>query len=317
MPRRSDALRLLVRLTGPALLVVVIWKLDRGELWSATRNASWTLLGLAVLLNLPVVHAKVTRWRGLLGARGFEYPLTKSYGAVLSSLYLGMLTPGRIGDALRIQYVHRDLGVPYAEGLAVTLMDRFCDLYVLAAVAAFGAAHFGSALRGDVVLATWIAVLIAVLAPALLLARGPADLAARFVKRFAERWHASLDAVLRALRALVGRSAVVALALTVLALAGNYLQGWLVAQAIGVELTYLDVAGLLAATTLLSLLPVSISGIGVRELFLALVFPALGYGAAEGVAFGLLVFGCTNLATALMGFVSWQIAPPPFDVGRT
>lgn len=318
MPSQSDVLRLLVRLTGPALLVVVIWRLDdRGELWAAAKQASWPYLALAVLLNLPVVHLKVMRWRGLLGARGFSYAMKRSYAAVLSSLYLGMVTPGRVGDALRIQYVHRDIGAPYSEGLAVTLMDRFCDLYVLAAIASVGVAHFGSTLRDDVALATWAAVAIAVLAPALLLAKGPADLAARFLRRFTARWQASFDAVLRALRALVGTSLLAALAMTVGALAVNYLQGWIVAQAIGVDLSYLDVASLLAATTLLSLLPVSLSGIGVRELFLALMFPALGFSAAQGVAFGLLVFVCTNLATALLGLVAWQLAPPSFRAART
>lgn len=310
-------LRLLIRLTGPALLVAIIWTLDdKAALWSAARHASWPLLGVAVLLNLPVIHLKVVRWREFLGSRGFVYPTRRSYAAVLSSLYLGMLTPGRVGDALRIQYVHRDIGVPYSEGAAITLMDRFCDLYVLAGVAAIGVPHFGSVLRDDLAYATWAAVGIAVLAPAFLLAKGPVDLAGRFLKRFAQRWHANLDAVVQVLRSLVGRSLFVALALTAAAFAVNYLQGWLVAQAIGLELTYLDVATLLAATSLLGLLPVSISGIGVRELFLALVFPALGFSRAQGVAFGLLVFLCINLSTVLLGFLAWQLAPPPFEVAK-
>jgi hypothetical protein len=45
--------------------------------------------------------------------------------------------------------VKNDIGVPYTEGLATTLMDRFCDLYVLAAVVTLGAVHFASALSAD------------------------------------------------------------------------------------------------------------------------------------------------------------------------
>jgi uncharacterized protein (TIRG00374 family) len=317
MPGRVDGLRLLIRLTGPALLVIVISTLDdKASLWSAVRDASGPLLGGAVLLNLPVLHLKVVRWRRLLAARGFYYSTRRSYAAVLSSLYLGMLTPGRVGDALRIQYVRRDIGTPYAEGLAVTLMDRFCDLYVLAAVAAIGVLHFGSVLRDDVAYATWAAVAIALLAPVLLVAKGPGDLVGRLLKRFAKRWHANLDAVLRGVRSLVGKSLAVSLVLTTAAFAVNYVQGWLVARATGVELSYLDVASLLAATSLLGLLPISISGIGVRELFLALVFPALGFSAAQGVTFGLLVFMCINLSTVLLGFLAWHLAPPPFDAGE-
>ena len=50
-----------------------------------------------------------------------------------------------------------------------------------------------------------------------------------------------------------------------------------------------------------------------EELFLALVFPALGLLAEEGVVFGLLVFVCNYLAVVLAGFVAWQVSPPPFE----
>jgi hypothetical protein len=39
MASRSDLLRLLVRLIGPALLVVVVWRLDdKAALWSAVKE---------------------------------------------------------------------------------------------------------------------------------------------------------------------------------------------------------------------------------------------------------------------------------------
>jgi uncharacterized protein (TIRG00374 family) len=317
MASRSKLLRLLVRLIGPILLVAVVWRLDdKDALWRTIRDADGLLLVGAVLLNVPVVHFKVERWRDLLAARGYHYPLGRSYAAVLSSLYLGMLTPGRVGDVLRIQYVRREIEAPYAEGLATTLMDRFCDLYVLAAIVALGTVHFASALNSDLVYVSWVAVAIAALAPSLFLLRGPAELLGHALRRLTERWHTSLTALLEALRAMIGRALVVAIPLTVASFAIGYAQGWVVARALGVELSYLDVASLLATTSLLGLMPISVSGVGVRELFLALVFPALGLLAAQGVAFGLLVFVCNYLTIVFAGFIAWQIAPPPFEAGR-
>jgi uncharacterized protein (TIRG00374 family) len=302
-------------LIGPALLVVVVWRLDdKAALWSAVKDASALPLMLALLLNVPVVHLKVLRWRDLLAARGYHYPLGRSYAAVLSSLYLGMLTPGRVGDVLRVQYVKREIDMPYAEGLAATLMDRFCDLYVLAAVVALGTVHFATALDSNVVYASWAAVVVAILAPSLFLFRGPAELLGRVLRRMTERWHTSLTTLLQALRSLVGRALLLAIPLTIASFAINYAQGWLIAQALGIDLSFLDVASLLATTSLLGLMPISVSGVGVRELFLALVFPALGLLPAQGVAFGLLVFVCNYLPIVLAGFVAWQIAPPPFDI---
>jgi hypothetical protein len=317
MASRSNLLRFLVRLIGPILLVAVIWRLDdKDALWRTIRNADGLVLAGAVLLNVPVVHFKVERWRDLLAARGYHYPLGRSYAAVLSSLYLGMLTPGRVGDVLRIQYIRREIDVPYTEGLAATLMDRFCDLYVLAAVVALGTVHFASALNSDLVYMSWVAVAIAFFAPTLFLLKGPAELFTHALSRLTVRWHTSLNALLEALRAMVGRALLVAIPLTIASFAIVYAQGWVIACAMGIDLSYLDVASLLATTSLLGLMPISVSGVGVRELFLALVFPALGLLAAEGVAFGLLVFVCNYLAVVLAGFVAWQVSPPPFEAGQ-
>jgi uncharacterized protein (TIRG00374 family) len=297
---------------GPLLLILVIWSLhDRAALWEAMKHASWPHLAAATALIIPVIHLKVARWRGLLAARGFAYSLRRTYAAVLPSLYLGMLTPGRVGDALRIQYVHREIDVPYSDGLATTLMDRFSDLYVVALVAAVGLVHFASILRGDLANATWVAVAIALIAPLLLMVRGPADLFGWVLRRLTDRWHESYGNVLRSMRSLVWKCLTFAVPLAAAAFAVNYVQGWLIARAIGVGLTYLDVASLLSATSLLGLMPISIAGVGVRELLLALVFPALGLPAAQGVAWGLLIFACINLSPVLVGFVAWQIAPPP------
>ena len=64
-------------------------------------------------------------------------------------------------------------------------------------------------------------------------------------------------------------------------------------------------------------MPVSVSGVGVREAFLSLVFPALGLAAAHGVAYGLVVFAVIYLTTVLIGFIAWQVAPPPFGTDES
>ena len=158
------------------MLLIVVWRFGQGpELWKALQDANWLLLGLTALLIVPVIHLKVVRWRALLAARGHRYPLGRTYVAVLSSLYLGMLTPGRVGDVLRIQYVRREIETPYTDGLAATIMDRFCDLYVLAGVATVGMVHFADILRSDIARVTWFAVGVALLVPLLLIVKGLAS----------------------------------------------------------------------------------------------------------------------------------------------
>jgi uncharacterized protein (TIRG00374 family) len=316
---RSKLLRLAIRLVAPILLVLVIWKLgEPRRLLAALTGATLLPLGAALLLNAPVNHLRILRWRALLKRRGYDYSVRRCWTAVLPSLYLGAVTPGRVGDVLRIQYLSHDLRTPYAEGLAVTVMDRVCDLYVLAAFVAVGIAHFASVLHGELAILTWAAVAVATLAPLSLLIPGLAEkLMGRIYQRIAKgRAAGGLERFLTALRAQVSGVLVYAVAMSVLAFLITYTQGWLIGRAIGLEIGFVDVMGLMAITSLLSFMPISLSGLGVRELFMAVAFPYLGWSAEEGIAFGLLIFASIFLVNVVVGFTAWQIKPPPFDLTR-
>src|ERR1044072_1222824 len=126
---RRRALRWALRLIGPVLLVIVIYRLpDRAAILKALGSADVWPLAAAVLLNAVNLQVKVSRWRVLLQTQGQHYSMKRAWAAYLSSSYVGMLTPGRVGDVLRVQYLRHDLGMGYAEGLATVVMDRLCDL---------------------------------------------------------------------------------------------------------------------------------------------------------------------------------------------
>jgi glycosyltransferase 2 family protein len=304
----------LVRLVGPAILVVVIARMrDRRAILDAVAAArAWPLV-LALLLNFASVHLKVVRWQAILEVRGIRYGTRRAWSSSLTSLYLGLLTPGRVGDVLRAQYLKHDLDVPYAEGVASVVVDRLCDLYVLVVFVAVGCVRYAQVLAGSLAWITWAGVLATAFGPLVLIVPGVAEavLGRAFARLSPEGGAAGLARFLAAVRASVGRPLLVTLPLTVATCSINYLQGWLIALALGLPLTLIDATCLLAIASLLGLLPVSVSGVGVRELFFALAFPMLGFTPAQGVTFGLLVFFVVYLAMVAVGFVAWQFAPPP------
>jgi uncharacterized protein (TIRG00374 family) len=309
----NSRFRLAMRLVGPLLLAWVVWRFaDFSALVDTFAQAAiWPLI-VAVLFNAVAIHAKLWRWRGLLRSGDVPLSVGSAYRAFLPSLYLGLVTPGRVGDALRIQYLKRDHAVGYADGLAVSIVDRLCDVYVLLAFVALGVAHLASPVSAPLAQTTWIAVAVVAIAPALLFVRGVAEPAAQWLYgRFSDgEAHEGLSVFFAALRRQVGLSLVGPLVITVLAFLTNYLQAWLVANAFGIGLTFIDVAALVAISSFLSLLPISISGVGVRESFFALVFPAFGLAATLGIAFGLGVFAVIYMPTLLVGFFAWLAWPP-------
>lgn len=312
---RRRAIAWALRAVGPALMIVVILKMpDRAAIGDAVLSADPWLFLAAIGLNFPNLQLKVLRWTMLLRAQGRAYSVRRAWSAYLSSLYVGMLTPGRVGDVVRVQYVRHDLGMSYADGLAGVVMDRFCDLYVLLLFSAVGAARFWPLLAGDIAMAAWGAVVLVTVVPLLFLIPGVAEGFARIVyAKMAKRSEAEagFSQFLKSLRAFVGKPLLGLLPMTAAAFLVNYVQGYLLARAMGLSISLFDILGMMAIASLLGLMPISISGMGVREVFFALVFPALGYTAAGGVSFGLLVFAVMYLCLVAVGFLSWQWAPPP------
>jgi hypothetical protein len=309
----TSRIRWVMRWVGPLLLIWVVWRYaDLRTLADTLARARVWPLVIAVALDSVVIHAKLWRWRSLLRSAGVSLSVSRAYMAFLPSLYLGLATPGRVGDALRIQYLKRDHAVGYADGLAVSIIDRLCDVYVLLAFVSLGIVHLARTASVPFAQTTWLAVVAVAIAPAFLFARGVAEPAAQWLYgRFSKgQVHEGLSTFFDALRGQIGWSLAGPAFLTVLAFLTNYLQAWLVANALGSDLGVIDVASLVAASSLLGLLPISISGVGVRESFFALIFPAFGFAATLGIAFGLGVFAAIYLPAMLVGLIAWLAWPP-------
>jgi uncharacterized membrane protein YbhN (UPF0104 family) len=305
---------LAMRLVGPLLLVWVLWRFADFEALAATfkRASVWPLVA-AVLLDAGVIHAKLVRWQSLLAACKVRVDTAAAYRAYLPSLFLGLATPGRVGDVVRIQYLKRDHGVRYSDGLAVSVVDRLCDVYVLLAFVSLGIVHLTSALSAPLARTAWIAVAGVAVAPLLLFMPKVAEPAANWLyARLAGDAASDGPAVFfEALRSQMGRALVVPLGATVAAFLINYLQACLVASALGLNLSFADVVAVVSISSLLGLLPISVSGVGVREAFCALIFPvAFGLSETMGIAFGLGVFGVIYLPALAVGFAAWQAWPP-------
>ena len=311
---RRRLLRVGVRLVGPALLVALLLRLQ--GLDAVLAALTWddaAVLAAGISLGVLGYPLKALRWRTLLSARGHRYTRSRALLSLLSAGYVGHLTPGRVGDLLRLQYLRHDLGMPYPDGLALLMIDRCCDVYVPLTVAVVAACALTPVLTGDLVLVTWLGILFMAAGPPLLFVPATARGAAALALRVAPGWATGegLDRFFAGLRHQRPRHLGVAAVFTAFTTLLHYAQAYTVALALDLQLSFLDVVFLLAISGVLGAVPITVAGLGVRELFFALAFPQLGSSAEAGVIFGLGVFLVVHVPATALGFISWQIAPPP------
>jgi glycosyltransferase 2 family protein len=290
-----------LRLLGVMLLValVLIFKIDLGKTAALIAHADLLLVALAVLFFVPFLAAKTLRWQVIL--RDLNIPISFGEAIKLYALGLGagMMTPGQVGDAVKVAYLHeRGLG----RALLSVLLDRLWDVLVLLLLAGSGAFLFWQQLEGEwVAIALLAAVMIALLA---IIASPRAQrilfkLAARFRRTGAgevayEPVQLSPNQILRQF------------ALTLIATGVVYFRYYLLTSALNVHLGLIPFVAAMSLATVAALLPISISGLGTRDAALLLFAGSIGITREQALGVSALIL-FLSVVNGLVGLGVWLL----------
>lgn len=308
----------ILRIAGLVLLVVLLWRVDMHEVLRVVRSAHVPLLVLSLSMIVPLIFTKTVRWRGILHAQGISFAIGPAFLAYFGSLFIGFLTPGRLGEFVKAVHVSQDCGVSSAQAFSSVLADRLFDLYMLLLVG--GAAFFSLALAGGgatsrYVLACVVSTLLLTVPMVLFLNNTTFGWFQRMGMRFGALGHKLFapDGWLATMRSgmcqLTWRWILLASVLTVVAYAIFFGQCYLLALALDIEAGFVRVTYAVALGSLVTLLPISISGLGTREATMIAYLGIVGVPAAQSLGFSLLVFATFYMGGGMIGALAWMLKP--------
>lgn len=305
--RRASGLVLRAAVAGAGLLLAFRLALPEGGISSLF--AAWKVPLLEALLWLGLASAILgvnlavgaLRFRGLLRGAGLKIDLGTLFRAYVVASFFNLVLPGgMLGDVYRFWDARRDTG----EGsrvLAIVVLERVLSLAALGTIA-LGVAPVIPSLAEDRQLLSWLvlaggsflALAVGVLLPGV---NRALQVLARRLAALSERLSSSAVRGLDAVASLAAKPAALASAfgwslvnqgLPVLALAvlAIPLEAWV---------PWYWFAVIVPFVTLVSLLPISIGGTGVREVLYVSLFGAVGMRADAALALSLSV-----LAAALV-----------------
>jgi uncharacterized protein (TIRG00374 family) len=139
--------RLGLKLLGPALLIYFLLTTDLVRLWAILVRTNPFLLTLAAVLLVPFLFLKGWRWQLILDAWQIKIDLIDATALYAVGIFLGNMTPGQAGDAVKAWYL-RQRGQSLAAGLASVVLDRLFDVGVMGLLAATGLYFFWNVLPG-------------------------------------------------------------------------------------------------------------------------------------------------------------------------
>lgn len=311
VPKRGGRGRTLLRVAVSAALIAWILRgTDLREVLAIFRTADVRYILTAICL-IPIGYlSSVSRWQILLRAQGGDASFGFLTRSLMTGVFFNNLLPSTIGgDAIRAWDTARS-GVSRGTALTIIVVDRFVGLLALLLFAAIGLVGATRLNEEAPQLAFWVVGVGAVMivAAALLFlpsSRGP-ELLARLGIRLGTRLPGKVAAALFAFQG-KGRALAGAFFWSLCLQAIVVLNAWVTARALRIELGLAPFFLMIPLAVFVTMIPVSINGIGVRENLFVFFFAALGVAEASGLAFAWLEYGLL-LLQALAGAMVYAVS---------
>ncbi len=278
------------RLVAPAVSVLILaaifTQIEPGRLGSYFAGMDWRWFGASMLAFVPDFLIRTFRVRYMMGE---ELRYSDAFGTILASSSLSVVLPSKGGELAKGFFLSRHVSADLKTCFAAVIFERVMDVAALVLIM-----FAGLALIGDdryVLAGVWLGGLVILGCAAVYLAVHLKGAAAEWVRR-GVGWIPKVADFLDA-----SRSYVLDLAGSgkILPLAGCSLALWLVHvlqfscffEALGYPGPGVTILAYVPAAIFIGLLPVTIAGVGTREL--ALIFLFAPWAPAElAVGVGLL-----------------------------
>jgi len=289
-----------IRFAGTILsIVLLIWLLQKQNwqtIWTGMKSVSWDmiLISLGLVLLRHIWHT--VRWSFLLAGQNIRVPIFKLLRISFGGLFASNFLPGMIGgDVVRAAGI-----LPLATGKKVAaltslLMDRLLGFLSMLLVFPFSfpfLADFWKVFSREIGLGGIGARIQA----SAFLGIGINRILDKLKDVFGKVWaavklwiHKPVHLIFAFLFSMLG---VISYSVAV----------WLIAQQLSIQVSLIDVFGATSVSYLLTLIPVSINGLGLRELIILGVYTQFGATPEQATALALttrVIILCASLPGAL------------------
>lgn len=304
-PKFGLGLRMFV---SAVLLAILVSRIDFENAMPKDRHLGTVLFFAAAVLTATIgIVLSAWRWRRVIQAFGPTVSMSELTNHYFAGQFLGNVLPSTIGgDVLRVSRSAPSIGSSETAFAAVAL-ERLSGFLVLPLLCFIGFAMDPSLLDTST---AWIALAISigtlvVLAGILFLAGHP-RIAGRFRDR--ENWMRFLGAVHVGIGRLRSNPRV---AIGVLVAAFVYQSSVIitvgfVVLTLGVDLSVAALVAFIPVVAMAQVIPLSLSGLGIREGMLVILLHPLGVSNGKAIAIGLLWY-LVMLLVSLLGAPSFAI----------
>jgi len=307
--------KLFLRLIGIGILLWIMSRVDLFRCWDVIKGLDVIYFTVAMLISLPVLLIKAYRWKFILRLQDIDYAFKEAFLSYLGSIYVGLITPGRIGEYAKTFYLKQDKEVSTGRAFSSVLIDRLLDLFFLLLIVVAGLVIYypPPLLKVIICLIMVIALVLAVVLKDKL-GKIPCLLFSVITSKKWKSLNLQIEDFLQGISEMQRWEFSFAIFLTVISYGLFFMRCYLLALALSISIKFFTLVFFLSVVSLVVLIPISIAGLGTREGTLIFLFSQVSISQEAALSFSLLILLAVNLWAGTVGFVSWSIKPLPVAV---
>ncbi len=283
-----------------ALLALLLWRVDIGQVRDDLRDAEFWWLPLAFAANLFSDYFRAIRWRE------FFRPMRRVsvwflWAVAILGVACNLALPLRAGEFVRMQVLRKRTGLELPQVLATILSEKLMDIVAFSAFLVIGMILFDDAHFLWPLAVLYIAVLIGGIAGARWLARTSATIPSPEGK--VRAWiFAQLRSVGTGLQAFRDRKSLAIVSVSsVAAWLTESVVYYACGRALGIDLNPAVYLLVVVAATVAVSLPFTQAGLGVFEVAITGLMVAFGVGKSQAAAFAIVAHVMEALPYLLTG----------------
>ncbi len=302
-----------IRFIGVFIFLFILFSIDTTMLLQIISDIDLSVLIISIILNIPQLLFKSIRWNLLLRKQEINYSILNSFIIFLNGLYLGIITPGRLGEFIRVIYMKQDKGVSISKGFSSVLADRLFDLYLLIILGSIGIWYFG--ILGEVSNVFFFLLILIVFSPLIVLNKSIMTkiifiiYKVAVLKKNKNKIEQKFDDFYEGINQLIGFNLLISIILTIISYFVLFTQCYFILVSMGLSISFFNITLFMAISNLISFIPISISGLGTRDATLIFLFSLIGINSEFAVVYSFLVFIVFFVSGGILGFLSWQYKP--------
>lgn len=299
-----------VRAVGLALFFYIVMSIDIQQMVAVALDIDLGVFAILVGIVAIIMILKGVRWQVLGEEMGLNFSKREAVDALCVSQITGLVLPGALGDLVRVPYL-----TSRGNSADVATLSIFVDAiiasiipYSVAILSLIRILEISITVSSLLIPVLWIVGLYGVYR-ILRATLWPWIVRARLKKLMTSGVRGSiLFDIPNTIRSIGLKRVSLAMLLAGSSWFLYTVQGYLLAVTMGLGITWEYLAVSLSVSVMLTAIPVSIVGLGIREGTLLFLFGLVGIEAVTVVAFSLTLL-VTSLTPSIMGIISWMRDP--------